>query len=380
MKKKILVVEDHELLLLATRDILEVEGYEVETACDGVDALEKLAHFTPNLIIADISMPRMNGYRFFEEVRTHPEWVPIPFIFLTAMAEREDRLKGKAMGAEDYLVKPFDTQELIIVVNSRIGRAEALREVSEIEFDDLKKQIVTLLSHELRTPLTSVYGYTELALEEAADLPPGDFQQFLFGIQKGADRLTHLVEDLLMVVRLDTGELDREFEIISVVHTSLGNLVQNSVDTYYAEAASKGVTIETHIPSIVPPVRVHANFLINALNRVIENAIKFSRREEKRITVSITYTDSDVTIAVRDRGVGIQASQIPKMFERFGQLERNKMEQQGAGLGLVITKALINCMKGEITVDSVYGEGSTFKFILPIARQEEQSQNPLLGA
>jgi two-component system sensor histidine kinase/response regulator len=378
MKKKILVVEDHELLLLATRDILEVEGYEVETACDGVDALEKMAEFTPDLIIADISMPRMNGYRFFEEVRTHPEWVPIPFIFLTAMAEREDRLKGKAMGAEDYLVKPFDTQELVIVVNSRIGRAEALREATENEFDDLKKQIVTLLSHELRTPLTSVYGYTELALEEAAELPPGDFQHFLRGIQKGADRLTHLVEDLLMVVRMDTGELDHEYEIMNVVHTSLGSLVQHCVDTYHTEAASKGVIMETHLPAAIPPVRIHVNFFVNALNRLIDNAIKFSRREEKRVTVTVSATDSDVIIAVRDRGVGIQANQIPKLFVRFGQLDRQTMEQQGAGLGLVIAKALINCMHGEVTVESVFGEGSTFKFILPIA-EEEAPPNILLS-
>jgi two-component system sensor histidine kinase/response regulator len=379
MKKKILVVEDHELLLLATRDILEVEGYDVETAGDGVEALEKMRNFTPDLIIADIGMPRMNGYRFFEEVRTHPEWVPIPFIFLTAMAEREDRLKGKAMGAEDYLVKPFDTQELVIVVNSRIGRAEALREATETEFDDLKKQIVTLLSHELRTPLTSVYGYTELALEEAANLPPGDFQHFLRGIQKGADRLTRLVEDLLMVVRLDTGELDREFELLSVVHTALGELVQHAVDMFYAEAASKGITIETHIPQTVAPVRIHANFFIDALNRVIENAIKFSRRDEKRITITVRSTENDVTVAVRDRGVGMQASQIPRLFERFGQLDRQKMEQQGAGLGLVITQALIHCMHGTIEVQSFYGEGSTFTFHLPVVSLEKP-ENLLMNA
>lgn len=379
MRKKILVVEDHGLLLLATRDILEVEGYEVETACDGVDALEKMQAFTPDLIIADIGMPRMNGYRFFEEVRTHSEWVPIPFIFLTAMAEREDRLKGKAMGAEDYLIKPFDTQELVIVVNSRIGRAEALREANVTEFDELKKQIITLLSHELRTPLTSVYGYTELALEEATALPHGDFQLFLLGIRKGADRLTHLVEDFLMVVRLDTGELVREFELLSVVYPSVGNLVQHTVNTYYADAASKGVTIETHIPPKVSPVRIHANFLIDALNRVIDNAIKFSRREEKRVIVTVKNTENEVTIAVRDRGVGIQANQLPRLFERFGQLDRKTMEQQGAGLGLVITQALIRSMAGSITVESQYGEGSTFTFHLPITI-EDKPQNPLLGA
>lgn len=366
MKKKILVVEDHELLLLATRDILEVEGYEVETAGDGVDALEKMQSFTPDLIIADISMPRMNGFRFFEEVRKHPEWIPIPFIFLTAMAEREDRLKGKAMGAEDYLVKPFDTQELIVVVNSRIGRAEALREVTASEFDVLKKQIVTVLSHELRTPLTSVYGYTELALEEATGLPPGDFQLFLQGIRKGADRLTRLVEDMLLIVRFDTGELEKEFESLSVVHNNVGNLVQHTVDAHYAEAAAQGVTIETQIPSTVPPVRLHANFLNNALGRLLDNAIKFSKREEKRVTVSVKYDEDRVTIVVRDRGVGIQSNNIPRLFASFGQLERDKMEQQGAGLGLNICKALVNCMNGSITVDSVYGEGSTFMLHFPI--------------
>ncbi|MDF1515699.1 MAG: HAMP domain-containing sensor histidine kinase [Anaerolineae bacterium] len=380
MKKRILVVEDHELLLLATRDILEVEGYDVETARDGIDALEKMQSFTPNLIIADIGMPRMNGYRFFEEVRTHSEWVPIPFIFLTAMAEREDRLKGKAMGAEDYLIKPFDTQELVIVVKSRIGRAEALREASENEFDDLKQQIITLLSHELRTPLTSVYGYTELALEEATDLPAGDFQLFLQGIQKGADRLTHLVEDLLMVVRLDTGELQREFDILGAVNTSVGSIVQHAVDTNYSSAASQGVTIETHIPSMVAPVRIHPNFLMDALNRIIDNAIKFSRREEKRITVSVKNTENEVTIAIRDRGVGIQSNHLSRIFERFGQVDRGKMEQQGAGLGLVISKALIECMKGSIQVTSVYGEGSTFTIHLPVVNQAENRPDTLLDA
>ena len=182
-----------------------------------------------------------------------------------------------------------------------------------------------------------------------------------------------------MVVRLDTGELVREFELLSVVYPSVGNLVQHTVNTYYADAASKGVTIETHIPPKVSPVRIHANFLIDALNRVIDNAIKFSRREEKRVIVTVKNTENEVTIAVRDRGVGIQANQLPRLFERFGQLDRKTMEQQGAGLGLVITQALIRSMAGSITVESQYGEGSTFTFHLPITI-EDKPQNPLLGA
>jgi two-component system, sensor histidine kinase and response regulator len=368
-KKRILAVEDHDLLLYAIRDILEAEGYDVITATDGVDALEKMQTVTPDLIIADISMPRMDGYRFFEEVHVHPEWVPIPFVFLTARAEREDRLKGKAMGAEDYIVKPFDPQELVVVVNSRIGRAEAIREATETEFEDLKQQIITLLSHELRTPLTSVYGYTELALEEATDLPPGDFQQFLVGIKKGADRLTQLVEDLLMVVRLDTGELQREFEVLGTVQENLSEIIKRTAKAEAVRIAPHGFSLELDIPENLPPVLIHEYFLSDALTRLIDNAVKFSRQDERRARVTARAVDDSVHISVQDWGVGISADQIERLFEKFGQLNRKQMEQQGTGLGLVIVKALSECMGGQVTIESTQDEpsGTTVTIRLPIA-------------
>jgi two-component system, sensor histidine kinase and response regulator len=370
MNRRILVVEDHDLLLLAIRDILEAEGYEVATASDGVDALERMRTFLPELIIADISMPRMDGYRFFEEIRSKPDWVPIPFVFLTARAEREDRLRGKALGAEDYIVKPFDPQELVVVVNSRIGRAKAIREATEGSFEDLKRQIITLLSHELRTPLTSVYGYTELALEEAANLPPGDFQQFLSGIKKGADRLTRLVEDLLLVVRLDTGEIERELELLGAIHDDVADQIRRLVEARSGRAAERGATLELDVPAQLPPVYVHDYFLADTLDRLIDNGIKFSRKQDRRVRISATASGEYVSIAVRDWGVGIPPDQLNHLFERFRQINRDKFEQQGTGLGLVIAQALTSCMGGHITVESVQGEhsGSTFTVHLPTAR------------
>ncbi|MGC9346726.1 MAG: hybrid sensor histidine kinase/response regulator [Anaerolineae bacterium] len=364
-KKQILVVEDHDLLLFAIRDILEVEGYRVITATDGVNALDQMQTFTPDLIIADISMPRMDGYKFFEEVHANPEWIPIPFVFLTAKAEREDRLKGKSMGAEDYIVKPFDPQELVIVVNSRIGRAQAIREATQSEFEDLKRQIITLLSHELRTPLTSVYGYTELALEEATELPPGDFQQFLMGIKRGADRLTHLVEDLLMVVRLDTGELDDEFGLFASIEDDLASLLRRAVKLESPRAENEGVTLESDIPDDLPPAVVHEYFFLDALRRIIDNAIKFSRGDDMRVRISAEAVNDHIEVKVKDWGVGIPEDQLPYLFERFRQIDRAKMEQQGTGLGLVIAQALINCHGGKITVESTHGEGSEFTIALP---------------
>jgi CheY-like chemotaxis protein len=103
-KQRILVVDDHEPLLKAIQGILEDEGYAVFTAPDGTKALEVMEEVFPNLIVADIMMPRMDGYALYEAIRAEPEWISIPFIFLTAKAEREDKLKGKGMGAEDYLM------------------------------------------------------------------------------------------------------------------------------------------------------------------------------------------------------------------------------------------------------------------------------------
>lgn len=370
-KKQILVVEDQDLLLMAIRDVLEMEGYRVVTAGDGVEGLEVMRTLAPDLIIADISMPRMDGYKFFEAVHARPEWVPIPFIFLTARAEKEDRLKGKAMGAEDYLVKPFDPQELLVVVRSRIGRAEAIREATEGEFEELKQQIITLLSHELRTPLTSVYGYTELALEDAATLPSGEFQQYLIGIRRGADRLRTLVEDLLMIVRLDTGQLEREFRLLGTLRDNLSEIIMRAVNLFGAQASRENIALETKISANLPPVLIYENFFIDALSRLIDNAIKFSRNKGERVTVSAQVVDGWVEIAVADEGVGISPQGVARLFERFRQINREKMEQQGIGLGLSIVKALITCMEGEVGVVSELGVGSTFTIRLPAAHEHQ---------
>ncbi|MBN2390509.1 MAG: response regulator [Anaerolineae bacterium] len=364
-KKQILVVEDQDLLLMAIRDVLEMEGYKVATASDGIEGLEVMQKHVPDLIIADISMPRMDGYKFFEAVHARSEWVPIPFIFLTARAEKEDRLKGKAMGAEDYLVKPFDPQELLVVVRSRIGRAEAIREATEGEFEELKQQIITLLSHELRTPLTSVYGYTELALEDAATLPSSEFQQYLVGIRRGADRLRTLVEDLLMIVRLDTGQLEREFRLLATPRDNLGEMILHTVDMFRVQAVREDIALEVKVTPNLPSVLVYDSFFTDALGRLIDNALKFSRNKGERVTVSAEAVDGWVVIAVTDEGVGISPQGVARLFERFRQIDREKMEQQGTGLGLSIVKALITCMEGEVGVESELGLGSTFTIRLP---------------
>jgi cyclic di-GMP phosphodiesterase len=124
--ESILIVEDNDVLRQGLQALLETEGFAVHTAIHGLDGLDKVRSIPPDLILADISMPEMDGYAFFEAVRSKPEWVSIPFIFLTARRGREDVFAGKKLGAEDYLIKPVTRQELVTTIRSRLARSHQL--------------------------------------------------------------------------------------------------------------------------------------------------------------------------------------------------------------------------------------------------------------
>jgi two-component system sensor kinase len=319
----------------------------------------------PDLILADIMMPRMDGYALYEEVRACPEWIPIPFVFLSAKSEREDKLRGKKLGAEDYITKPFDAEELIVSVNSRLGRAQAIKEASRAAFDELKNQIVTVLGHELRTPLTYVTGYTDLALEDVYSLSPAEVEDFLRGIKTGADRLNRLVEDLLLLVQIDSGRAREEFSVLAAEHRNLEEIVRRTTKQFEEQANRRGVSLEVDADSDLPPVWLCEPFFVNALGRLIENGIKFSLNATKRVTVRTGADEDWVRIAVSDKGVGIPTDQMEHLFDRFRQINRDQLEQQGVGLGLSIAHELIRLQRGHITVESSPGKGSTFTILLP---------------
>lgn len=369
-RQHILVVDDIEAMLSAIKSHLVSEGYIVHIASDGIEALKVMEEVTPDLILADIMMPRMDGYTFYEKVRQKPEWVPIPFIFLTAKSEPSDVLKGKALGVEDYITKPFDADELIVAVRSRLKRANAIQDAADAAFAELKSQIVTILGHELRTPLTYVTGYTELAMSDVSSLSPEQMEEFLLGIKRGADRLNQLVEDLMLLVQIDTGQAAKDFRMMVTNHTDLEEVIERTVRQNKDMANQHGVTLETAIESPLPPVRLCEPFFVDALTRLIDNGIKFSNgeaNEEKRVVIEARTESEQVKVAVSDNGIGIPPDGLDKIFERFRQIDRERLEQQGVGLGLPIARALIRLHDGTVAVESALGEGSTFTISLPEA-------------
>ena len=153
-KPLILVVEDDLALLEGVRELLELTDYSVLTAANGREALDVLETQCPDLIVSDIMMPEMDGYQFHEKVSEQPELSAIPFIFLSARGEKTDIRRGKELGADDYITKPFDDEDLLVAVRAKLNRWENLRQHRDDEVADLKSKILLTLSHEFRTPLT----------------------------------------------------------------------------------------------------------------------------------------------------------------------------------------------------------------------------------
>ncbi len=380
MKATILVVEDDKHLMEGIRDILEINDYHVLTANHGKAGLEILASQAalPDLIVSDIMMPYMNGYEFFEAVRAQNAWVTIPFIFLTAKGERDDIYRGKRMGAEDYVVKPFSADDLLVAVSAKLDRKRQLDAAAQGGIAEIKQNILTILNHEMRTPLTYVVAYADMLKREGTDLALDDMRSFLREINAGANRLRRLVESFILLVELETGEAATAFAIRSQPLRDFSQVLQD-VRTKFADiAAESDVRLELEAPDELPPVLADQEYLSSAVECLVDNAIKFTERPGCAVTVRITPGSAGgVEIAVTDQGRGIPAHEIEHIFESFYQIDRQKYEDQGAGSGLAIVKAVARLHHGTIDVVSAPGEGSTFTIKLPPATQaQEKTQAP----
>ncbi len=362
----VLLVDDDAAILEAVTDLLQYHGYHVVTARDGQEALSVMQTFLPDMIISDITMPVMDGFQFFDAVRQRTNWTSIPFIFLTSRGQKTDVLYGYTLGVDDYITKPFEPEDLIVKIDLRLKRAREIRAAAESEADRIKNQLLTIFSHELRTPLTYIYGYTSLLRDDRSSLDDATVDQMLGGVQLGAERLVRLVEDLILVVRIDNGIMDMEFERRSGP-VALREIVDHIVTMLEAGAAARNVRFEVNID---PSLRVNGLplYLENALTRLIDNGIRFTKPGGGQIDVSAHPEDGKAIIRITDQGIGIDPADQKRIFERFTQIDREHLEQQGVGLGLAVAKGIIEAHAGNITLESKVGEGTTFVVTLALAQ------------
>jgi two-component system sensor kinase len=372
MQATILFVEDHDDLRDNVAQILALEGYAVVGATDGCDALEQIAAgLRPDLIISDIMMPRMDGYQFFETVRRdYPRLRAIPFIFLTARGSRHEIALGKGLGADDYLVKPFDPAELIAVVHGKLRRTAELRAEADESLAQARRTLIRLLAHELHTPLTYVSNGFELLAEELRQHPAEalseDMRVSLALIRGGTERLNRLAEQTALYARIVSGQVNSQVRSSSVP-LSLGLLLYDALVLLNDLTCHHVITIQHRVPETETlPVQGIRSLLITAIGEVIRNAVQYAPREST-ITIALDRTPAYALLSVRDEGPGIDPAQQATVWDAMVQLERDTREQQGVGLGLPIVKGIVEAHGGSVELDSRPGAGTRVTLRLPLA-------------
>ncbi|MGQ9909494.1 MAG: ATP-binding response regulator [Candidatus Flexifilum sp.] len=372
-KGRILVVEDDVNLLKGIRTVLELDGYDVVTAENGEIALNWLQQSPvyPDLIVSDIMMPHMDGLQLLQHVRSVPEWLGIPFIFLTARTDKADVQLSKLMGVDDHLAKPFEAGELLVAVESRMKRLRDLRAVHAHEISDIKRKILTILNHEFRTPLTFVVAYSDLlnlSQQENPQMNDREMLTFLRGVNLGAVRLRRLIENFILLVELETGEAQTTYQVRRAPIADLQSLLEGARVSALDGRPERVIEVDDcrYLSAALGERFIaDSDFLQRALVQLLDNALKFSP-PDALVRMGAEVDDAEVRLWVQDRGRGIPEAEIDRIWESFYQVKREVYEDQGAGSGLAIVRGIMNLHGGHVSVQSAVGQGSLFTLHLPL--------------
>jgi len=365
---------DRNANILVVDDNADMRGYlcrlldqrwSARGAADGLAALSSIQRDPPDLVIADVMMPRLDGFGLLRALRADAATAQVPVMLLSARAGEEASAEGLRAGADDYVIKPFSARELIARVESRLSQARLRaaerhgREAAE-KANQARDEFFAMLSHELRTPLMAVLGWT--ALLRGNRLGTQDAAYAIDIIERNARTQRRMVDDLLDVSRIVTGRLRIDARPIP----SLAPVLAMVVDSFKPVAHAKGLTVATTLGEDAGPLFADPERLQQVLWNLLSNAIHFTP-PGGTITAECTRKDQHVVLRVRDTGRGINPDAVPHIFERYWQAGTTP-RKQGLGLGLAIAHKIVELHFGTIEAHSDgEGRGSLFTVTLPVA-------------
>ncbi len=356
----ILIIEDDETIRSEVVQWLQFEDHEVLSAANGREGIRLALEHKPDLIVSDILMPETDGYRVLFELRVSPSTALIPFIFMSAKAERQDLRYGMELGADDYLSKPFTRGELMRAIEKRIQRHASYQTTTDQQIATVKRSLLRRLSHELRTPLVGVLGIGELLTSGAATLSDDEIVEYGQLLTSSAHRLSRLVDNYLLYMKLES-EVGQPFEPpMALPARETVSVIRGTSE----QAATDHDRRQDLSISIHPfQVQIEANTLRKIVYELVDNAFKFSTAKQK-VIVTGKHENSAYVLRVADQGRGIAADDIPEIaaYVQFG---RDVYEQQGLGLGLSIVKRLVELGDGSLHIESAVGKGTIVTVSLP---------------
>jgi two-component system sensor histidine kinase/response regulator len=362
--KKILVIEDAQSLRKDILEMLGFEGYEAAGAENGLVGVQKAREFMPDLIICDIMMPGMDGYRVLEELHKDPVLVNTPFIFLTARTDRIDQRQGMELGADDFLTKPFTAAELLRTVKTQLEKTSYRQEAAGQKLEKLKNNIILSLPHEFRTPLNVVLGFSDLLLTDCETMESSRIADMARHINTAALRLYRLVENYLIYAHTEIMEADaNQLAALQAGYMLMPRTTVENSATLKALQHERKDDLKLDVQD-VEGIAMYEDYLKRIVDELVDNAFKFSE-PGKPVEVSAHPEQDRYVISVTDQGRGMTSEQIASIGA-YMQFDRRIYEQQGSGLGLIIAKRLTELHKGHFRLDSRLGQGTTVTVALPV--------------
>jgi two-component system, sensor histidine kinase and response regulator len=377
----VLAVDDTPDNLFLIKAILGDEGYKVNVAKDGIDALNKITQSPPDLILLDIMMPGMDGYEVTQRIRQNPALPYIPILLITAH-EQSSVVEGLDAGADDFIRKPFDTDELLARVRSLLRLKHSIDDREEMSKQ--REDFVSRLTHDLRTPLVAADRMLHLFQEETFCPISPEMKEAIVAMIGSNQNLLQMVNTLLEVYRHEAGQKKLTF-----APCDLGTIAQEIFQELQPLAQEKGIHLQTDIqPTANPSGKKEAVVLGDrlelrrVLTNLVGNAIKFTDAGFVKIRIfnDPGYTDSPasthstdthstdahstswIVVEVEDTGSGISPEDQENLFKRF---RKGKHKRADSGLGLYLSRCIVEGHGGTIQAQSMIGKGSLFTVRLP---------------
>ena len=370
----VLVVDDSEMNVDLLENMLEHYNYTTYTTVRGSEAIKIAQTKLPEIILLDINMPGMDGYEVCRQLKADERTADIPVIFISALDDTDNIIEGFDVGGVDYITKPFKYREVIARIQTQVTLLRQKRQIEEMRqretqhfesMDKLRRQFIGSATHDLKNPLFVISGYADM-LEMSPEVKDSDhLVAFVHSIQRGVDKMSDLVHDILDLLQLETGVTLKKSKI------DFTTFLEESIKDMRVRAKEKNVSLTLHKPDEIASINIDRQRFSRVIDNLVSNAIKFT--SEGAITVRVsTVEESTVCIEVTDTGIGLNQEQINRLFNRFEQADSSTTRKYGGtGLGLSISKQLVELMHGHISVVSEPKQGSTFKVILPLQKMSE---------
>lgn len=362
----ILVVDDVISNVLLLKVLLAAQKFNVITASNGMEAIDITKKQQPDLILLDVMMPGMSGFEVAQKLKNDPEVQHIPIIFLTALNSTADIVTGFKVGANDFISKPFNKEELVIRVNHQISLIAAKRIILQ-KTEELKKTIqgrdkmYSVIAHDLRSPLGSIKMVLNMFVMTMSPQMIGEEQyEMLDSANKSTEELFTLLDNLLKWTKTQTGRLTVVFQDFELVKSISGvfeifSLVSSSKNIELIFDSNEEINVRGDIDMVKTITR-----------NLLSNAIKFSFSGSK-IIIEVKKIGNMAVVSVKDFGKGMSQEEQQKLFNsetHFSKYGTNN--EEGSGLGLLLCKDFATKNRGDLWLQSEEGKGSTFFFSIPL--------------